>query len=168
MELEEGTWAAASSSWPRLWLRKHHHPVGHDVEAAAAWPWSSDHCQYTTATPASGGTGVASVAVQPVTKTEIQQEGAEEKEQQPQARPTLAEQRGQRRPLGFQRSMANAQDARVKSTWRRRQISARRTRSPPSQRRTWPGMAEATAEATVVASPDAASRVSPERWRGAK
>jgi hypothetical protein len=56
---------------------------------------------------------------------EIQQEGAEEKEQQPQARPALDEQRGRREPLGFQRSMANTQAARVKSTRRGQQISAR-------------------------------------------
>jgi hypothetical protein len=50
---------------------------------------------------------------------EIQQEGTEEKEQQPQARPVLSEQRGRQGPLGFQGSMASAQDAGVKSTRRR-------------------------------------------------
>jgi hypothetical protein len=70
---------ASSSSQPRLWTHVHHRPVGHDVEATAARPWSSDHRQGTTATSASGSAGVAELAVQPAAKEEIRRGCAEEK-----------------------------------------------------------------------------------------
>jgi hypothetical protein len=77
-ELEEGTWSVASSlSQPRLWPCKSDHLVGHDVEAAAARQWSSDHRQTATArtartaSPAPGSARVADPAIQPVAGKEI-------------------------------------------------------------------------------------------------